>query len=39
MIIVGTSLIKLIYICGNEILNYVNIRFLVIRYEKKEKNK
>jgi hypothetical protein len=38
MIIVGTNLIKLIYIRSNEILNYLNIRFLVIPYKKKEKN-
>ena len=38
MIIVGTNLIKLIYIRSNEILNYLNIRFLVIPYKKREKN-
>ena len=37
IIIVGSNLIKLIYIRSNEILNYLNIRFLVIPYEEKEK--
>lgn len=36
MIIVGSNQIKLIYIRSNEILNYLNIRFLVIPYKKKE---
>jgi ethanolaminephosphotransferase len=34
---VGTNLFKLIYIRSNEILNYLNIKFLVIPYNKKEK--
>ena len=34
--IVGSNLIKLIYIRSNEILNYLNIRFLVIPYEKEK---
>ena len=37
IIVVGSNLIKLIYIRGNEILNYLNIRFLVIPYKKKDK--
>ena len=37
IIIVGSNLIKLIYIRSHEILNYLNIRFLVIPYKKKEK--
>ena len=36
IIIVGSNLIKLIYIRSNEILNYLNINFLVIPYKKKE---
>jgi ethanolaminephosphotransferase len=36
MIIVGSNLIKLIYIRSNEILNYLNIRFLVIPYDKEK---
>ena len=39
IIFVGSNLVKLIYIRANEILNYLNIRFLVIPYKKvKEKN-
>lgn len=34
---VGTNLFKLIYIRSKEILNYLNIKFLVIPYSKKEK--
>ena len=34
---VGTNLFKLIFIRSNEILNYLNIKFLVIPYNKKEK--
>ena len=37
IIVVGSNLINLIYIRGNEILNYLNIRFLVIPYKKKDK--
>ena len=37
IIIVGSNLIKLIYIRGNEILNFLNIRFLVIPYKKIDK--
>jgi ethanolaminephosphotransferase len=37
IIVVGSNLIKLIYIRGNEILNYLNIRFLVIPYKKVDK--
>lgn len=37
IIYVGSNLFKLIYIRSNEILNYLNIRFLVIPYNKKEK--
>ena len=38
MILVGSNLIKLIYIRSNEILNYLNINFLIIPYDKKGKN-
>jgi ethanolaminephosphotransferase len=37
IIFVGTNLFKSIYIRSNEILNYLNIRFLVIPYKKKIK--
>ena len=37
IIFVGSNLVKLIYIRANEILNYLNIRFLVIPYKKDEK--
>ena len=37
IIFVGSNLIKLIYIRANEILNYLNIRFLVIPYNKEDK--
>ena len=35
--LVGSNLVKLIYIRANEILYYLNIRFLVIPYKKNEK--